>query len=270
MSVYYKEKPEYLRESIDSMLSQTLKTDDFIIVCDGPLTDELDKVLLEYEKKYPDIIHIKRLLKNGGLPGALNAGLPLCKNELVARMDSDDISLPERCEKQVKRFEENPNLAMLSTSLTEFVTDSNGKRILQKEKSVPTSYNEILAYSKKRNPFNHPTMMYNKEKVLELGGYRQWPYFEDYDLWTRMLASGCEGENLKESLLYMRTEAGMYDRRGGLSYAKKAIAFRWDLFRRGYSKPGDFIISAGGQLVISLLPSNARKKAYARMLRKRS
>ncbi|MCR5271623.1 MAG: glycosyltransferase [Lachnospiraceae bacterium] len=268
MSVYYRENPMFLRESIESMLSQTLKTDDFVIICDGPLTEELDLVLDEYENKYPDVIHIHRLKENGGLTKALNYGLPLAKNSLVARMDSDDISMPNRCETQVKRFLENDKLTLLGATLTEFITTEDKKMLPQKEKKVPLRYEEILRYSRRRNPFNHPTMMYRKEKVLEVGGYREWSLFEDYDLWTRMLAAGYVGENVEESLLYMRTEAGMYDRRGGWSYAKKAVAFRWNLHRSGYSSLLDFLVSACGQMLVCLVPSGIRKKIYDKALRK--
>ena len=98
MSVYHKEKAEFLREALDSIWNQTVQTDDFVLVCDGPLNEELDSVIAEHEKAHPGVLHVIRLEKNGGLGNALNIGIKQCKNELIARMDSDDISYPDRCE----------------------------------------------------------------------------------------------------------------------------------------------------------------------------
>ena len=112
MSVYFKESPEYLRTSIESIRGQSASTNDFVVVCDGPLTSELDAVLEEEQEKFGSVLHVLRLEKNEGLGNALNKGLKLCKNELVARMDSDDISRPERCEKQIELFERYPEISL--------------------------------------------------------------------------------------------------------------------------------------------------------------
>ena len=126
MSVYYKEKPEYLSESIQSMLHQTVPPDDYVLVCDGPLTPGLDQVIDHFVHQEKGLFQVIRLEKNQGLGNALNAGMKYCKNDLVARMDSDDISLPERCELQLKKFEESPELDIVSgTVLDLFRADAN-------------------------------------------------------------------------------------------------------------------------------------------------
>ena len=167
MSVYNKEKPSYLRESIDSMVSQTEKPDEIIIVKDGPLDKELDDVIKEYKDKRPELFVILELPENKGLGNALNKGLEISKNELVARMDTDDISLPDRCKKQLMEFEKNKNLCIVGTQINEFIDQPTE---IIRSRVVPLTYDDILEFSKRRSPFNHPTVMYKKTKVLELGG----------------------------------------------------------------------------------------------------
>ena len=128
MSVYFKEKPEYLRQAIESMLCQTVQTDDFVLVCDGPLTADLNEVIAEYKDN--PIFHLVRLKENVGIGLAANIGIEHCKNELIAKMDSDDIAVAQRCEWQLHEFKMNPELAVLGGQLYEFV-DSIDNVVLQ-------------------------------------------------------------------------------------------------------------------------------------------
>ena len=264
MSVYHKENPIYLVKSIDSILEQTVRTKEFVIVCDGPLTDELNQIICQYKENYPDIMKIIRLEKNQGLGIALNTGLGYCTNELVARMDSDDISLPDRMEKQLQIMEQE-NVDIISGTVVEFTDNINhelARRIL------PEKQEEIRRFVKRRNPFNHPAVMYKKESVMAAGGYKDFWLFEDYFLWLRMLSMGCEGYNIREPLVYMRTGDAMYERRGGIKYAGQIIKFRWYMFRHGYAGLVDFIVTACGHTLVALIPNSMRKKFYERILRK--
>ena len=263
MSVYHKEKPEFLKESIESILKQTVPTDDFLIVCDGPLTKELDDVLAFYEQEYPNSIHTYRLKENVGLGRALNKGLSQCKHEIVARMDSDDISLPDRCEKQLAALEDGTDL--VSGTVLEF---SGSVEHISSKRELPLTHEEIMQFAGKRNPFNHPCMMYRKEAVQKAGGYKHFYLFEDYYLWARMLNSGARGKNLKDVLLYMRAGEGMYKRRGGFTYVKSMVKFRWYLHKSGLSSLPEFLITAGGQSVICMIPNGLREKFYQKFLRK--
>ena len=215
MSVYSKEQPRYLRESLESMFNQTVKTNDFVLVLDGPLTDELYGVINEFKDKYRSILNTVQLDENVGLGRALNIGLKKCKNEIVARMDSDDISLPNRCELQLSEFINNPNLDIVSGIIYEF--DGNRDCITSK-KTLPIKNNDIYKYAKKRCPFNHPCAMYKKSTVFKAGGYQHFLWFEDYFLWVRMLKNNVEVCNIVEPLLLMRSENEMYKRRGGFKY----------------------------------------------------
>ena len=183
MSVYYKEKPEYLEQAIESVQSQTFPTDDFILVCDGPLNDALDKVIAKKQREMGITLNVVRLAKNGGLGNALNEGIKHCKNELVARMDSDDIAYPHRCEKQLAVFNEHPEVSICSGIVEEFTTDPN---TVDAKRVPPETNAEIVEFAKKRNPFNHPCVMYKKSAVEAVGSYQDFYLLEDY-----YLGSGC-------------------------------------------------------------------------------
>lgn len=264
MSVYEKEKPQYFRLSIESILAQTVKADEFVIVCDGPLTPQLEQVLEEYEAKYPELMKIIRLETNRGLGTALNAGLRHCSNGIVARMDSDDIAFPARMEKQLSVMERE-NADIISATVVEFTQNTNqelARRVL------PQQQEAIRKFARRRNPFNHPAVMYKKESVMAAGGYKDFWLFEDYYLWLRMLAAGSKGYNIQEPLVYMRSGEAMYERRGGIRYAKQIIKFRWYMFRHGYAGFADFLVTAGGHTLVALIPNGLRKKFYERVLRK--
>ena len=201
MSVYFKEKKDWLIQSIESMLNQTVLTDDFVLVKDGKLTDELNETISEYCEKYPDIFHIIELEKNVGLGPALAIGVKACKNELIARMDSDDISIKERCEKQLKKFQEDPELDLIGSSIAEFIDTTNN---VQAYRVLPESDEEIKKFIKRRNPFGHPSVMFKKSKLLEAGNYRSYYLCEDYDMWIRKKEKDAKSNNIKDNKVKIR------------------------------------------------------------------
>lgn len=215
MSLYIKEKSEYLKKSIDSMINQSIKPEQIVIVKDGPLTNELNDVLDTYLSNFPNLFSIVNSEKNIGLGLALNLGLQHCRNELVARMDTDDISLPDRCEKQLNIFKENINVDIVGSWISEFVDNENnviGKRI------VPNKHEEIIIYLKNRCPFNHMSVMFKKSAVIKSDGYKDFFFNEDYYLWIRMYENKCNFFNIQESLVNVRVNFETYKRRGGLKY----------------------------------------------------
>lgn len=263
MSVYIKEQPNNLRQAMESMRQQTVPTDDFVLVCDGPLTDVLDAVIEEEQEKLGSVLRVLRLEKNEGLGNALNEGLKLCKNELVARMDSDDISRPERCEKQMGLFERYPEISFSSGTVSEFIDDPacpTGKR------EVPITDEEIRVFSRKRNPMNHPCVMFKKKAVESAGGYKEtYHLFEDYYLWVRMLMKGFRARNCKDILLDMRSPADMYLRRGGKKYADDMLRFHKEMLRSGWSSKADFLTGAVPHAVVCVLPDGIRKLVYGKL-----
>ena len=265
MSVYRKEKAEFFRTAAESMISQTVKPSQIVIVCDGPLTSELDREVYRLESENPGLIDVVRLSANVGLAGALNAGLKECRFEYVARMDSDDISLPERCELQLKSMRKHGS-DICSATVAEFREDPN---VIEAYKTLPVTHKEILEYSKTRNPFNHPCVMFRRSAVLRAGRYEDYRYFEDYQLWVKLLMSGAKGHNIAKPLLLMRTGSGMYSRRGGkeyLGYARRMEQFK---LSEGFCTKEEYLRRMTAFTVFALSPPRARKKLYKAFLRKR-
>ena len=265
MSLYKKEKPEYLRLAIDSMIHQTVKPDEIIIVEDGPLTEELYIIVNEYVKQYPELMKIVVNEKNLGLGLALNQGLYQCKNELVARMDTDDVSKPERCEKQLKRFSEKPELSIVGTYIDEFQDDISNVVSVRK---VPCSSGEIYNYAKRRSAFNHPAVMYKKSKVLEHGGYADLRRNQDVDLFGRMMFAGCKAENIDEALLWFRTNDDLAKRRKSWENSKSYIDTIKHFWKMGYASFKDYVIIAVTQTIMYLCPIKVQHWLYKKFLRK--
>jgi len=216
ISVYKNEKPEYFKKAIDSILNQTIKPDEVILIRDGKVTDDLQEVIDDYIKDELLFTYIP-LEKNVGLGNALKIGIEKSRNELIARMDSDDISVNNRFELQLRLFEQDKQLSIVGGQIEEFYDDESnivGKRV------VPLTDSEIKKFLKKRNPFNHMSVMFKRSEVLKAGNYIELHYLEDYFLWCRMYLNDCRFANVPDTLVYVRTSRDMYKRRGGCSYFK--------------------------------------------------
>lgn len=260
MSLYKKEKPEYLRLAIDSMLNQTVAPDEIIMVEDGPLTDELYAVLNEYP-----MLHRIKNEENLGLGLALNVGLKECRNELVARMDTDDCSKPERCEKQLARFWEKPYLAIVGSHIDEFVGETSN---VISQRIVPTTSEEIYNFAKKRSAFNHPAVMYSKTAVLENKGYADLKRNQDVDLFGRMQFEGYKAENIDESLLWFRSSDELAKRRKSWENTWSYIATIRRFWKMGYSSFRDYAVVAIAQTGMYLMPVKLQNFVYKKFLRK--
>lgn len=266
MSVYHKERPEFLRQAMESIATQTVPTNDFVLVCDGPLNEQLDEVIAQMQNAFGQLLHVVRLEKNMGLGNALNIGIQHCKNDLVARMDSDDISRPDRCERQLKIFEERPELDICSGTVEEFTVqpqDVENKRV------VPRTHEEILKFAQKRNPFNHPCVMYRKSAVLAAGSYQDFYLLEDYYLWIRMLLNGSVGYNVQEPLLWMRAGSDMYKRRSGWKYAKSQVRLLKLIKKYGMINAEQYICFVMVRTVMAMCPNSLRKWLFGMTLRKK-
>jgi len=266
MSVYHKENAEYLRTAMDSIWNQTIRTDDFVLVCDGPLNDELDAVIEAMRAAHPDTLHVVRLEKNGGLGNALNMGIKHCKHELVARMDSDDISRPDRCERQLKMFQEHPDISVVSGIVEEFTTSTSE---IEARRVPPETQNEIVQFAKKRNPFNHPCVMYKKSAVEAAGGYQDFYLLEDYYLWIRMLQKRITGYNLQEPLLWMRAGSDMYKRRAGWKYAMSQKALFKYMKDNGFIGGSQYMKSVAVRTASSITPNWLREFMFKTVMRKK-
>lgn len=267
MAVYYREKPAHLRQAVESMLAQTAPPEEFVLVCDGPLTPELDSVIAEFCSRNPPLFQVVRLEQNRGLGAALNAGLLRCSNELVARMDSDDMALPDRMERQLEKLRKHPQISALGGQIAEF--DTSPQRITA-YRTVPCHSGEIREYLRSRSPMNHTTVVLRKSHVLQVGGYREVPGFEDYFLWGRLLSAGFRLRNIPQVCCAVRADEGMYVRRGGVIYFRNAVKLEGFLLEQNLITRQEYwrnvLIRFGGTV---LLPSFARRWAFQKFLRKR-
>ena len=256
MSVYEKEHPEYFRQAMDSMINQSVKPDEIVLVEDGPLTEELYAVVKEYEEKYPGLLHIVMNENNLGQGIAFNRGLLECKNELIAHMDTDDIAVIDRCEKQLLFFDANPDVAVLGGQIEEFIMSKEqiiGKRV------VPERDQDIKKYMGKRCPLNHVTVMYKRQAVLAAGNYQDWFCNEDYYLWIRMAKIGCIFANLPETLAFVRVNDSSYARRGGKDYFQSEYRIQKLLLHNNVIGRVRFLINISERMLIQrLLPNKAR------------
>lgn len=261
MSLYNKEHPEYFRLALDSMINQTVKPDEIVLVEDGLLTPELYAVVEEYKD------HLKIVVneKNMGLGLALNEGLKACKNELVARMDTDDISKPDRCQKQLKRFEEKPELAIVGSHIDEFVGSPDN---IISQRRVPTTSDAIYNYAKKRSAFNHPAVMYRKSAVLSEGGYSNLKRNQDVDLFGRMLFKGFKAENINEALLWFRSSDELAARRKSWENTWSYIDTIKKFWKMGYSSFSDYAMVAVAQTGMFIMPTRVQNWVYKKFLRK--
>lgn len=262
MSIYKNDRPAWLKESIDSMLNQTLKADEILIVKDGPLTPELEAVLNSYKDQS---IRYLPFAENRGQEMALREGLLACKHELVARMDSDDVCHPDRFKKQFEAFQNDSQVDVLGTSIIEFdETIADAKTV----RKLPAGGEELRRYAKRRSPTNHAAVMYKKSAVLAAGNYHQFLWNEDYHLWARMLLNKAVFKNLPDVLLYVRGGKSMYERRGGWKYAKQDIKLQWRFYEIGFQGLFDTMINLALRVPIRLIPNGLRRWIYETFLRK--
>lgn len=259
MSIYKKEEPKYLNRAMQSIWDeQTVKPDEIVLVQDGPLTDGLYEAIEEWKVKIGGSFKTVPLDKNVGLGEALNAGIKHCSYELIARMDTDDISIPNRFEKQLKAFGEK-DIDVCSAWISEFEDDENE---IISYRMLPETHEEIVKYSKMRSPLNHAVMMFKKSVVEKAGGYKHMLWMEDYYLWVRMIINGAKLYNLQDTLLNVRAGNSMLVRRGGLSYVKAEVTFLNELKKIGYLTTIEYLKNILIKVPIRLLPKGLLKFVY--------
>ena len=262
ITVYEKEKPYNLRKSLLSSYRQTIRPTEIVLVCDGELTQELYDEIEQIKSEIP-ILKVYQLPNNVGSGPASCFGVKKCNTELIARMDSDDYSEETRFEKQIKAFEENPNLIMVGTNILEKNTEFTAL------KTVPEKTEEIREYSKFRNPFNNPSSMMKKEYILKVGNYRKFRYLEDYDLTMRLIHDNPTKDflNIQEPLVIMQTNNSSYLRRGGLLYVKTEFFLQRDFYKRGYISKVELCRNIFIRNIVRVMPNSMRKLIYKMKMR---
>lgn len=265
-TLYSKEKPEYLRQCLDSMINQTVPPNEYVIVKDGPITKELEDVLNEYTRKY-SIFKIVTLEVNSGCGPASIAGMAACTNDLVARIDSDDISMPQRCELELQEFENDPELVVVGSDMYEFEVDPNQITAI---KTMPCSPKEIYEFGKRRNPFNHSTVMMRKSLVQRYGGYAPLRRSLDLELFTKLLLNKCKCRNINQPLVKFRTGSERVKRKKNWTNLKCDLL----VYKRNYDEKYinfiDLFVVVSRQLIFFLMPSGIAGVLYNKIYRKKT
>ena len=267
MSVYKSDNPNFFDRALSSITDeQTIIPNEIVLVVDGPVNDEINAVIDKYESKY-EIFKVIRLEQNGGLGNALKIAVENSSNELIARMDSDDVSVSTRFEEQLKYFETNPEIDIVGGDITEFIGEENnivGKR------SVPLSNESIREYMKTRCAMNHVSVMYKKKAVESAGGYQDWFWNEDYYLWIRMWLNGAVFANTGSVLVNVRVGEEMYQRRGGSKYFESEKGLQDYMLKNKMINHSTYIKNVAKRLIVQkLMPNKLRGWVFRTFARKK-
>lgn len=266
MSVYYKENPSWFKTALDSVINQTLQPNEIVLIEDGKLTDELYKVIEEYKNQYSNLFKIIPLERNSGLGEALRVGILNCSNELIARMDADDIARNDRFEKQIQFFQEHPNVDLVGSWISEF-EDEPDKIISYRQ--LPIEHQEIYKFGQFRCPVNHMTVMYKKDAVLKAGNYQTFKNIEDYYLWGRMLKQGAVFATIPECLVNVRAGNSMLKRRANLTYFfNSEFPLHTELYRMGFINLKQYLRNISSKFLLRAIPQWAMAIIYRKFLRK--
>ena len=265
MSIYKTDNPEYLQVALDSIIHQTLVPNEIVLIADGPVPQELIDVVDNTKTRFADL-HAYYQDKNRGLGGALRIAVEKAQYDYLARMDSDDISLPDRFEKQMRCFEEDHELAVVGGMITEFVDSPEhvvSKRIL------PLDDRGIKRFMQSRCGVNHVTVIMKKSELLRAGNYQQDFKQEDYFLWVRMIEAGCKFRNIPDIVVNVRSGRDQFARRGGMAYYKDVLALNKWMWQHGLITLPKMIYNDMVRGTVQfLLPNSVRTWVYQRFLRK--
>ena len=265
MSIYFKEKSSNFNRAMQSIWDeQSIKPNEIVLVEDGKLTDELYNAINLWKERLGQNLKVIKLKENLGLGDALAIGLKECSFELVARMDSDDISLPKRFEKQLEIFEKNKNIDICSSWISEFEKDEGN---IYAYRRLPENHNDIVKFAKLRSPINHPAAMFKKSAVLQAGNYQKMLLIEDYYLWVRMIFKGFKFYNIQEVLVNMRAGKDQLARRQGLKYAINELKVQYLFYKMGFLNLYEFLRNLVLKFSVRIMPKFILRVVY-RFLRR--
>lgn len=266
-SIYKKDNSAFVRVAFDSILvHQSVKPSQIVLVQDGPVSSELSSLIEEYERLYSGVMTIIRLEKNGGLGNALKIGVENAKYDIIARMDSDDICLPDRFEKQLAYLETHPECDIVGGQMTEFIGSPDN---IVGRREVPLTNEEIYEYMKSRCALNHVTVMFRKDAVLKAGNYQDWFWNEDYYLWVRMMKNHCVFVNIPDVAVNVRSGADQYARRGGKKYFDSEIGIKKLMLKEGMITRWEYCLNYIQRFIVQLiLPNSIRGWVFRTFARK--
>lgn len=264
MSVYKNDMPDYFLQAIRSIYNQTIRPNEIILVVDGPVGKNLKSSIELIQNEIP-ILKVIWFKENRGHAVARQMALDNTHNDLVALMDSDDISVPERFEKQLELFYNNSDLSVVGGLINEFI--DNPENIIS-TRIVPNTDDDIKSYLRSRCPFNFVTVMMRKKDVLSVGGIKDWYCEEDYYLWIRLMQAGYKFYNIQENLVNVRVGKDTYKRRGGLKYFKSELALQKYMYNERIITYSEYLINVIKRVIVQLLlPNILRTFVYRRFAR---
>ncbi len=264
ISIYHKEKADYFNRCMYSIWDeQTLKPNEIVLVEDGELNPKLYDAINKWKERLGEIFKVVPINKNVGLGEALNRGLKECSYSIIARMDTDDISMPDRFEKELELFKKS-NIDICGSWVSEFDNDENS---IISYRQVPKTDSEIKKFAKKRNPLNHPSVVYKKDSVIKAGGYKTMIGFEDYYLWVRMILNNANFYNIQEPLVKMRAGYKQLERRRGIKYIKAEIIFLNRIREEGFLNNYEFLKNLTLRLIVRIMPRDILRLIY-RLIRR--
>jgi glycosyltransferase involved in cell wall biosynthesis len=262
LPVYGGDDPEHFTRAFrSSVTEQTRPPDEVVLVRDGPVPAALDDALSAVEATCAVSVTRVDLASNVGLAQALEAGLRASRNDVVARMDADDVSVPERFAIQLPVIEQGADL--VGSALVEFHGDEDN---VVGSRPQPTQMSQIVEQARFRDPFNHPTVVFRRSAVAVAGGYRELPLMEDYWLFARMIQSGARVANVPEELVKYRVSSGAYARRGGWQLLRSEVALQGHLRRSGFVTGPQYLRNLAVRGGYRLVPETMRRAAYRRLI----
>jgi glycosyltransferase involved in cell wall biosynthesis len=264
MSVYEKDNPKHFDIALESIFNQTVKPTEVVLVVDGPIPDAISQIIQTKKENYANF-KVIYLEKNMGHGESRRTGLKNCSYELVAIMDSDDISVEDRFEKEIRCFREDKELSIVGGNVMEFEDEVSNVIGIRK---VPAEDFEIKQYMKSRCPFTQVTVMFKKSHVNNVGGFIDWHCEEDYFLWIRMFLAGCKFKNLPENLVFVRMNDDSYMRRGGIKYFKSEAALQLFMYRNDVIGLIRLVFNIMIRLFVQILiPNGLRKWLFKKFFR---
>lgn len=267
MSVYCKDKLTFVARALESVtINQSVKPNEVIIVVDGPISEELSSLINAFENNSEFEFNVIWLPENKGLGNAMRIGVENAKYEIIARMDSDDVSAPDRFEKQIAYMEAHPECDIVGGQITEFI-DSESNIVGKRE--VPCKHDEILTWLKGRCPFNHVSVTMLRSRVIAVGNYLDWHFNEDYYLWIRMAEADYHFANLPDTLVNVRVGKEMYARRGGWKYFKSEKGLQDYMLGHKMISIPRYCYNVLGRFVIQVaMPNKLRGFIFQKLFRK--
>ena len=263
MCVYGGDNAEYFKLAVDSILNQSVRPDEVVLVVDGPVPQILENVICEYEKS--SVFKIIRLKENQGHGAARRTSLFHCTHEIVALMDADDVSMPRRFEKQLEIMNNDNSLSIVGGNIVEFVGSADK---IVGYRNVPSTDQDIKDYLKSRCPMNQVTVMFRKKDIECVGGYIDWYCEEDYYLWLRMYLAGMRFANIQEVLVNVRVGNEMYQRRGGIKYFKSEAKLQTYMLKNKIIGIPTFVVNICKRLIVQvLLPNQIRGWVFRKFAR---